>query len=109
MTLYHSALDCNLLDGIELSSHDVIICKDENGNINCDELATLSPVENESIRSAIKIKEEAIDEAKRHFLIASNIHFDLEKIYSEAMNFDRNNDIFLKKSAEIKNIVEFSR
>jgi hypothetical protein len=45
-------------------------------------------------------------EAARWFAIASELHFELEAIYSEAMEYSLVDELFDKKSREILNILK---
>ena len=52
------------------------------------------------------IKKDALIEAERWFSLASELHFELEKIYGEAMDFKKNDEILDVKLQEIKNILQ---
>ena len=53
------------------------------------------------IKRAYEIRGEALSEAQRYFGIASSMHFELEEIYGQSMNFDILDEIYAKKSEEI--------
>ena len=100
------ALDDSMTDGIFLPEHSLAILRGGDGDVNADKFIIISKSDSERIRKAEELKHEALDEAKRWFAIASNLHFRLEEIYGEAMNFDKNNQTLIKKISEIENILE---
>lgn len=100
------ALDPSHTDAIYLPDHRLAIVRGDDGEINANELLDLSPADTERLRAARRIHDDALDEAKRWFAIASDLHFRLEEIYGEAMNFDKNNETLNKKIREIENILE---
>ncbi len=104
--LYPSALAPGLLDAIELPDDKVIIAKNENGTVNPGDYCALSKIDKEYYKIAEQIKKDALDEAQRWFLVASNIHFEMEEIYNKAMDFSENERVFRDKLTEIKNILE---
>lgn len=59
----------------------------------------------ESLRISKKVYEESISEAERWFSIASDLHFRLEEIYSQAMNFEKNDILLGKKYKEIMTLL----
>ncbi len=99
------ALNPNHTDAIYLPDQSVALVRGE-GDINADNLVNLSGADTERIRTAGRIKADALEEAKRWFAIASDLHFRLEEIYGEAMDFDKNNETLDKKIREIENILE---
>ena len=101
-----SPLSPNLSDGIFIA--DKVIIRDKNGELSADEFFNISEQDKERIKRARFIHEEALEEAKRHFSIASEMHFELEKIYGEAMNFGLIDQIKEEKITEIANILEIS-
>ena len=100
------ALDPSSTDGIILPDYRVFITQGDSGEINAEEFISISPADSERIRAAYRIHTEALDEARRWFVIASDLHFRLEEIYGRAMNFANNDDAFDKKTKEIENILE---
>ena len=50
----------------------------------------------------------ALEESVRWFSIASDIHFDLEEMYSCAMDFSKIDAIFTEKAKECKQILGLS-
>ncbi|MBQ8414001.1 MAG: hypothetical protein IJX58_01985 [Clostridia bacterium] len=98
-------LDPSHTDAIYLPDHRLAIVRGE-GDINADNYSSLSPIDLERIRMASKIKNDALEEAKRWFAIASDLHFRLEEIYGNAMDFDKNNRLFETKIREIEIILE---
>ena len=109
MTVYPSALDPSKIDALELQNHGIVIRQSEEGEINANDFVNLSLTDKERIKKAEIIKHEALEEAKRWFSIASDIHFNLEEIYSKSMDFTKNDEIINNKLTEIKNIIENSR
>ena len=51
------------------------------------------------LKSLENAKDTLLEESRRYFSFASDLHFELEKIYISAMNF-KENDIFLEKITE---------
>lgn len=102
-----SVLNPSLTEAIYIPNKDIVITLGD-GQINASEYCPISPLEREQIRTAGKIHDQALDEAKRWFAIASELHFRLEEIYGEAMNFERNDKIIQEKIPEIANILEIS-
>lgn len=105
-TEFPNALDPKYLDAIYIPSFDtafVIGCE----GIQADELIKKSiGYETERIKSAKGIRDIALTEAERWFGIASDLHFRLENIYTQAMCFEKNELILNKKLREIENILE---
>lgn len=100
-----SPLDPELIEGIIIPDHSLaILCG--RGEINADELFDYSHIDHERIKASEWIKAEALEEAKRWFAIASDLHFRLEEIYSDAMHFEKINEMLEVKLKEIDNILE---
>ena len=106
-TYFPSALSPTHIDAIYIPSISTAFSIGENGNaINAEELLLPSyKLCSEQIKVARTINEMAIAEAARWFAIASDFHFRLEEIYSEAMDFEKNDAICNKILEEIKNIL----
>ena len=100
------ALDGSLTEGIFLVDRDAAILRGEAKDIDADEFISLSRTATEQIKRAEEIRRDALEEAKRWFAIASDLHFRLEEIYGRAMNFDKNNELLAKKLSQIENILE---
>ena len=103
-----SPLDPCLTEGIYLPDSGILLCQANTAEINATDFFVISDVEKERIKKAFLLKKDALDEAQRWFSIASDIHFRLEKIYSAAMDFEKNNKIILDKTKEIANILEIT-
>ena len=69
--------------------------------INASEFLEINIIDEEQLRVANDIRSTALNEAKRWFGIAADMHFRLEEIYGEAMNFERNDEMFDKCLNEI--------
>ena len=102
--VYPSALDPGALDAIELINQPFIIRHASSETVNANDFFDLTQTDKERIKKAEYLTYEALEEAKRWFSIASDIHFRLEEIYSEAMNFEKNDAIFDKIVTDIDNI-----
>ncbi len=100
------ALDDSMTDGIYLPDNSLAVLRGGDGNVNANEFVSISKSDSERIRRAEELKREALEEAKRWFAIASDLHFRLEEIYGRAMNFDKNNELLAKKLSQIENILE---
>ena len=101
---FPTALNPNYLDAIQVN--DTIIIIGGKGDINADELMRSDKCYSERIKSAAFMRASALDEAKRWFGIASDLHFRLEEIYSSAMNFEKNEELLCGKLSEMENILE---
>ena len=106
MTRFPSALNSNYTDAILLSDISLAIVRSDDFEIDADEYISLSPIETEQIRTAKALRIDSLDEARRWFTIASDIHFRLEKLYTAAMNFEKNNQLITKTIEEITTIIE---
>ena len=58
--------------------------------------------------SLLSIYSEAMEISKKHFITASNHHFEMERIYSEALNFSILNDIFSSLEEKAKVLLSIS-
>lgn len=103
---FPNALDPGLTDAILFPASRISIIKSDNGDVDADALYPLNAVDKEMIRAAETIHDMALKEAVRWFKIASDIHFELESIYGEAMNFESNDTILRECIEEIDNIFE---
>ena len=115
---HHVSFPCTLnptlKDALYLPQSNLVITSQsdgeiDSGEIDSEDLFSLSVVDIDQIKKAKKIREEALEEAKRWFGVASDMHFRLEKIYGEAMNFDVNEGILEQKATEISIILEKER
>ncbi len=106
-TRFPCALDPSYLDAIYIPGADVAFMPGENGDINANEMINKSSgYDSERIKTASSIRDIALTEATRWFAIASDLHFRLEDIYSQAMSFDKNDALLAKKLKEMENILE---
>ncbi len=105
-THFPCALDQSATDAIYIPEASLVIDRDTEGEINADEFISLPTLETERIKKARRLWQDSLDEAKRWFVIASDLHFRLEKIYGEAMNFKVIDQIFGSTLTEIVNILE---
>ncbi|MBQ7326088.1 MAG: hypothetical protein IJW93_01255 [Clostridia bacterium] len=105
-THFPCALDQSATDAIYIPEASLVIDRDTEGEINADEFISLPTLETERIKKARQLWQDSLDEAKRWFVIASDLHFRLEKIYGEAMNFKVIDQIFGSTLTEIVNILE---
>ncbi len=101
-----SPLNPSTSEGISLISANLTVLKADVGDINSIEFLTDDKVYSERTRRAKEIRKIALEEAERWFSIASELHFQLEEIYSEAMDFNNNNKILAEKLHEIENILQ---
>lgn len=110
---HHVSFPCTLnptlKDALYLPQSNLVITSQSDGEIDSEDLFSLSVVDIDQIKKAKKIREDALEEAKRWFGVASDMHFRLEKIYGEAMNFDVNEGILEQKATEISIILEKER
>jgi hypothetical protein len=101
ITLFPSAKDPEKLDAIILNKHNILIQATEESDADVCGLTKIQPVEYEKIRLASELHRELLIESARWFKIASEIHFELEKIYSSAMDFTKNDAILSEIYAKI--------
>ena len=74
--------------------------------IDASEFSTkMSAVDEEQIKLGEQIRMQALTEAERWFRIASDIHFRLEEIYTQAMDFSKNDEIYLECYDKAVNIL----
>ena len=106
LCLFPSALNPRHLDGILLPDYSLMIVKSDDFEIDADEFMNIPPIEYEEIRSAKMLRIDSLDEARRWFAIASDIHFRLENIYTSAMDFEKNDNICSRITEEIISIME---
>ncbi len=107
-THFPNVLSPELTDAIYLPHQSILITYKDDGSISASDFFRIGDVDRERIKKAIFLHDEALDEARRHFAIASNLHFELEEIYSYAMDFDYVNQIITENIGEIANILEIS-
>jgi hypothetical protein len=105
---YPNALDPTLTDAIYLPSNDTLLCYSDQGNVSSEEFFNPSELDAERMKKARYIRSDALEEAKRWFQIASDIHFRIEKIYGQSMNFEVIDKIAEEKAQEIANILEIN-
>ena len=100
MTVSPSALDGRFDEGIYFPDRNISVVITDNEaakELNTDEYAKKQS-DTECIRKAKLIYSDALDEAKRYFCIASDMHSRLEEYYSSVMNFDVIDEITEKYS-----------
>lgn len=105
MTVFPSALDGEKTEAVFLheSATAVVLSDSDSADIFPDELCTHDP--SVSIPDGlIKLGDTLISEAQRFFTFASDMHFELEKIYMSAMNFPSNAAFSDKIIKTIKNL-----
>ena len=103
---FPNALDPEETDAIYLSDHNILVTQSEEGEIGAKDFFALSEIDMDKIKRAKEIKPIALDEARRWFKIASDMHFRLEEIYGQAMNFEMNERLLKEKTSEIDLILE---
>lgn len=105
---FPTALEPTLTDAVYFPDANIIIMQGDKGEINANDYISITPLSRERIKTALAIKDESLNEAKRWFAIASDLHFRLEKIYGEAMDFEANDRICEELITKITNILEIS-
>jgi Icc-related predicted phosphoesterase len=106
ITLFPSALDPKKLDAILLNSSRLLIHTGNDADINGEDFLSISTIDKERIRVASEMKDEMLYEGARWFKIAAEIHSSLEDIYSSAMDFTKNDEIYSKIVSKIALISE---
>ena len=99
-------LDPDLYDGILLPEEKTGIIYDSESEQRADEFFSLNKADEEKIKKAKQLKDEALTEAQRWFSVAADMHFRLEEIYGEAMDFRRNESVLNNLIPQIENILE---
>lgn len=103
------ALDPAATDAIHLPDFKLTLMREKDSVLNIDDLFKLSSIDLDKVKKADELRTKALDEAKRWFSIASEIHFSLEDIYGRAMDFYKNESLVKEKIAEIGIILENTR
>ena len=104
-TLCPSPLSPSLTEAVYFPN-DKITIKGNYENIREAGLLLNLPSSSET-ESAEKIEDEAKKEAIKWFNDASNAHFELEKIYYEAVNFEKNEEMLENKIKETEYLLAF--
>ena len=104
-----SALDPDSTDCIQLPDFSLTLSREIDGDVNAEDYFEISKIDLDKIKKAKQMREDALNEAKRWFGIASDIHFSLEEIYGQAMNFYKNESLIQEKIREIGIILENER
>lgn len=94
--IFPSPLTPHIPEALITSDRLIIKTDGDQYDISADEFFNNSKVDSEEIRFMEKTRGELVCEATRWLKIASDIHFRLEEIYSECMNFENNDMIFDK-------------
>lgn len=112
-TRFPYALDGSLTEAIYIPSCGrAIVCYSPEGKAPARviEEVQLYPAPDrtdiERRRVALEFSREMESEAQRWFSIASELHFELEEIYSQAMNYSLVDELYAKKSLDILNIIK---
>lgn len=104
-TVFPSVFDPNSIEAIFLheSARALVLSNSENADISPEEFVYKDP--------SVSIPEEAqglhdslLNKAQHFFTFASDLHFELEKIYMSAMNFEKNEELYLNIEKTIKNL-----
>ena len=88
---------------------DTGVCFDVYGNgeeINTSDFLSQSKISTEQIKSMEFMENESLKQAERWFNIASEMHFRLEEIYSQSMDFTKNDIILEEKKAELSELFD---
>ncbi len=105
MTVFPSVFDEKEIDALFLHESKTVIL------ISDSEKVSVDPIEFCVNNPNINIPEEfsslyqaLLEEARKFFSFASDLHFELEKLYTASMNFDKNNEISEKIIEKIKKL-----
>ena len=101
-----SPLNPDHMESVILDNSLSLRADSENYDINSEELFNDNKLINEETKYLNKMHDSLLEKATRYFLIASNIHFEIENIYQSCMNFDINDAIFDKTYKKILKICE---
>ena len=100
------ALSPTETDAIYIEQAKTAIIKRDEPDIVSEEYFNITPYDSERIKCAYTLYDIALEEARRWFNIASDLHFRLEEIYSSSMDFTKNNEINSMITNEIRNILD---
>lgn len=106
MQLLLSPLFPELAESVIIGNDLFTISNDEQETVRSDDFFTTSDINKEEIRLMTIIHNDLLKEATRWFSIASDIHFKLEDIYGECMNFENNQSILSKICKKIIKVCE---
>ena len=106
MTASPFPLDQNAIEAIYIPKDSVCFIIGGGGEqIGVDDYFRNDELINERLKCAEECHKLALNDAKRWFSVASELHFTLEDIYTQAMNFDAVDAIYKKKFAEACDIL----
>ncbi len=100
------ALESQHTEALLIPQKSLLLCFGKDGEINTDELSYPISIEKEQIKCAESVINISKEEAGRWFAVASDLHFRLEEIYSQAMNFEEIDGITEEKTKEIRFILD---
>lgn len=103
---YIYPLDPNLTEALFLPASGLLISVTDKDGLDPEKFIGLPKEDMERTRKALEIKEECLHEAERWLAISSDIHFRLENIYSQAMDFSKNQAVLNNLILKIGNILE---
>lgn len=106
---FPSALNIRYSDGIIASNLGLGIITGGGEDISSNEFIKTGSNLMARVKCAKEVRMDSLEAAKRWFTIASDMHFRLEDIYSQAMNFQINNELIQQETAEIKKYLEIER
>ncbi len=104
-TLFPSVFDQGTIEAIFLheSSRAIILSDSERSDIFPEEFISKDP--NISIpEETKKLHDSFLNKAQHFFTFASDLHFELEKIYMSSMNFEKNEELYQKVEKCVKNL-----
>ena len=103
LTVLPYSLNPTLHDGLITPASNTMIILSETGDFIIDlDRYNIKHSINEYSRRAEQIFEDSLYESERWFKIAAELHFELEEIYSQAMDFDKNSIIIESKCSELE-------
>ncbi len=104
---FPTALDDRKTEAILFPDENLLFSVFTGGKeINTEDFASPIKTDNERIKVMKSIENDALEESKRWFGIASDFHFRLEEIYSRCMDFSKNDIVFEEKCAELYNLFD---
>lgn len=104
---FPSPLNPALSEGMLTCFDAFITLSNDECDINSDVFFDTSKKDEEEIKTITKVHDELIYEASRWLSIASDIHFRLEDIYVQCMNFDNNQVVFDKICKKILKVCDY--
>ena len=104
-TVAPSPFSHDIIEELYFPEADLTVSTNATSALFVDTTPVASLIKNVETEELIKIKEKLLSFAKLDFALASMNHFELEKIYTSAMNFEKISDLYIKTANKISEIL----